>query len=98
MRRAELPAAVGRALMVSSSPISVTMAAAMVLGGGLLYLAMLIRSRAQILPYFFIVGFGADQIFRAFGNTSDPSILPDYLGIQLVLSLVTIAMAHACGH
>jgi endonuclease/exonuclease/phosphatase (EEP) superfamily protein YafD len=86
-------AAVGRALMVSASPISVTMAASLVLGGGLLYLAMVIRSRAQILPYFFMIGFGADQIFRAFGNTSDPSILPDYLGIQLILSLLTIAIS-----
>lgn len=82
--------AVGRALMVVDSPISVTMAASLVLGGGLLYLAMLIRSRAQILPYFFIMGFGADQIFRAFGNTADPSILPDYLGIQLILSFIAI--------
>lgn len=82
--------AVGRALMIVDSPISVTMAASLVLGGGLLYLAMLIRSRAQILPYFFIMGFGADQIFRAFGNTADPSILPDYLGIQLILSIIAV--------
>jgi endonuclease/exonuclease/phosphatase family metal-dependent hydrolase len=82
--------AVGRALMIVDSAISVTMAASLVLGGGLLYLAMLIRSRAQILPYFFIMGFGADQIFRAFGNTADPSILPDYLGIQLILSIIAV--------
>jgi len=85
--------AIGRALLVVDSPISETMAAALVLGGGLLYLAMLIRSRAQILPYFFIVGFGADQIFRAFGNTLDPSMLPDYLGIQLILSLIAIILS-----
>ncbi len=86
-------AAIGRALMVVDGPLSTMMAASLVLGGGLLYLAMLIRSRAQFLPYFFIVGFGADQIFRAFGNTADPSVLPDYLGIQLVLSLIAIALS-----
>src|SRR5690606_1747750 len=43
-------AAVGRALLAGDS-VGDTYAAAMVIGGGLLYVAMLIRQRAQILPY-----------------------------------------------
>ena len=46
--------AAGRALMlVENTPITPTVAASLVLGGGLLYIALIIRQRAQILPYFF---------------------------------------------
>lgn len=65
--------AVGRALMIFDTGITPLTAAAMTFGGGLLYLAMLVRERAQTLPYMFILGIGLDQLIRAAGNTLDPT-------------------------
>src|SRR5689334_13884939 len=55
--------AAGRALMIANAGISPIIAAGMVFGGGLVYIAMLVRFRAQVLPYLFVVGIGADQVF-----------------------------------
>ncbi len=86
--------AAGRALMLlENAPVTPTVAASLVLGGGLLYIALIIRQRAQILPYFFILGIGIDQLLRAFGNTLDPSWSPDYWDVQVVLSVVTIVLS-----
>ncbi|GAB4518983.1 MAG: hypothetical protein OHK0046_27350 [Anaerolineae bacterium] len=84
--------AVGRYLM-NGSAISPVIGAAIVLGGGLLYFAMLIRHRAQTLPYALAFGLAVDQIFRASGDTVDPSWFTDYANIQLVLSAVTVLLA-----
>lgn len=84
-------AAVGRILMlVENAPLTPVMAAELTVGGGLLYLALVIRNRARILPYFFIFAFGADQLFRAYGNTLDPSWQPGYLTIQMGASAAVI--------
>ncbi len=83
----------GRALMITESGITPLTAAAMAFGGGLLYLAMLVRNRAQTLPYFFILGIGIDQIFRAVGNTYDPSWTPAYANVQMILSIVAIIIS-----
>jgi endonuclease/exonuclease/phosphatase family metal-dependent hydrolase len=82
----------GRALMIGNAGISPIIAAGMVFGGGLVYIAMLVRFRAQALPYLFVVGIGADQVFRAIGNTLDPSWSPDYLTTQLVLSVILVVL------
>lgn len=81
-------AAAGRALMVSGGEsINPTMAASLVLGGGLVYIGMLIRQRAQLVPHFFILGLGVDQLFRAWGNTLDPTWSPTYANVQIPLSI-----------
>ncbi|MBZ0303389.1 MAG: endonuclease/exonuclease/phosphatase family protein [Anaerolineae bacterium] len=85
-------AAGGRALLATES-IGSIYAAALVVGGSLLYIALMIRHRAQILPYLFVLGFGADQLFRAAGNTLDPSWSPAYGTIQAVLSIAAIALS-----
>lgn len=85
--------AVGRALMIAETAITPLTAAAMVLGGGLLYLAMLVRERAQTLPYFFVMGIGVDQVFRAVGNTLDPSWSPAYFNIQAILSAAAVLLS-----
>lgn len=84
-------AAGGRALMASDA-VGITLAAAMVVGGSLLYIAMLIRHRAQVFPLLFIIGFAGDQIFRAAGNTLDPSLAPAYAPVQYILSAITILL------
>lgn len=85
--------AVGRYLMVSDEGITSTAAAAITLGGGLLYIALLIRHRARIFPYMFILAFAIDQLFRAVGNTLDPSWATDYTSTQLILSIITLLLS-----
>jgi endonuclease/exonuclease/phosphatase family metal-dependent hydrolase len=86
--------AVGRALMIANAgAITPTMGAAIAVGGGLFYLALLVRHRASAFPYFFILGLAADQLFRAVGNTVDPSWSASYLNIQVILSLALAGLS-----
>lgn len=65
----------GRALM--SFPIdnlTILMAAEIAIGGGLFYIGTIVATRLKSLPYLFVLGFGFDQLIRAFGNTLDPTI------------------------
>lgn len=86
--------ALGRLLMNADTTVTSTTAATLALGGGLLYIAMLVRHRATTLPYFFIFGLGIDQIFRAFGNTLDPSLPIADLQSQLSLFNTTIDFSY----
>lgn len=86
-------AAVGRALMIADTSVSQAVAASLTVGGALLYIAMLVRHRAQTLPYLFIVGFGVDQLLRAMGNTLDPSWSPGYYTYQVVLSMAVVGLS-----
>ncbi|MAU11316.1 MAG: hypothetical protein CL607_15955 [Anaerolineaceae bacterium] len=71
---AALVLAVGRILMGGDgSVVSQLLGAELAVGGGLFYLALLIRNRGTQVPYFFVLGFVGDQILRAWGNTLDPS-------------------------
>ncbi|HEX2906324.1 MAG TPA: hypothetical protein VHO69_05645 [Phototrophicaceae bacterium] len=85
--------AAGRTLMLADSTFAPTMGAALAVGGGLLYTVMVIRHRASLLPYMFVLALGIDQLFRAFGNTLDGSWSPRYLQVQIVLSLITVALS-----
>ena len=85
--------AVGRLLMMQLGVLTPTGAAALVLGGGLVYIVMVARYRAQTLPYMFILGFGADQLFRAVGNTVDPSVSSQFLNPQIGLTVAAILIS-----
>lgn len=86
--------AVGRYLMFGEiQGFNPTIGAALTVGGGLMYIAMLVRHRARALPYMFVFALAIDQIFRAVGNTFDPSWSDDYATTQLVLSLITIVLS-----
>lgn len=85
--------ATGRMLMSGTGGLTPTSAAALAVGGGLMYLAMLIRDRAQLVPYFFVLAIGADQLFRAVGNTLDPSWSPAYRNVQVILSIAAVVIA-----
>ncbi len=85
--------AVGRILMLASTVVTPVTAAALVFGGGLLYIAMIVRHRAQILPYMFVFGIAADQILRAVGNTLDPTLSTAYLDTQITVSAVLVIIA-----
>ncbi len=85
--------ALGRALINLDSAITPTTGAALAVGGGLAYLALIIRHRFNVVPYLFIFGFAIDQLLRALGNTLDPSWSPAYANIQLGLSLALIGLS-----
>ncbi|MCS7071892.1 MAG: endonuclease/exonuclease/phosphatase family protein [Anaerolinea sp.] len=83
--------AFGRAVMFENGTITpgaftAVQGAALAVGGGLLYTALIIRHRASALPYLFVIGMAVDQILRAAGNSADPSLLPSYQPVQLGLS------------
>ncbi|MBC8098371.1 MAG: hypothetical protein H7Y11_02915, partial [Armatimonadetes bacterium] len=85
--------AAGRALMLQPTLITSASAAAITVGFGLLYIAFIVRQRAYTLPYLFVLGFGADQLFRAVGNTLDPSWSPAYANIQLGVSAALVLLS-----
>lgn len=86
-------AAVGRALMLSDSIITPTSAAIITVGAGLLYVALLARHRAAVLPIAFVLSFATDQMFRAAGNTLDPSWSSNYAIPQYWLSAALVIIS-----
>ncbi|MBC7872230.1 MAG: endonuclease/exonuclease/phosphatase family protein [Chitinophagaceae bacterium] len=101
-------AAVGRYFMVADSvTFSAVMGAAMAVGGGLFYITMLTRHRPQTLPLFFTLAIAIDQIFRAAGNTLDPSwsgativlrsgnSILTYQSLQIILSIIAVSLTFA---
>jgi endonuclease/exonuclease/phosphatase (EEP) superfamily protein YafD len=92
---AALIAAAGRSLMFAQvQPIVPIIGGGIVLGGGLLYIALLIRHRAQSFPYAFIIALGIDQLLRAQGNTLDISwstlYQPTQIGLSVGVSILAI--------
>ncbi|MBK8032517.1 MAG: hypothetical protein IPK17_24165 [Chloroflexi bacterium] len=85
--------ALGRLFMATGSVLTPLAASALVVGGTFVYILMLARWRMSTLPYLFIIGFTADQLLRAFGNSADPSRLPDYLNIQIILSAAVVIIS-----
>jgi endonuclease/exonuclease/phosphatase family metal-dependent hydrolase len=85
----------GRLLMLTGNVLTPTASAALVVGGSLVYIAMIIRHRAQTLPYFFIFGFGIDQIFRAVGNTLDPSWFANTKVVDIILGGKSLVIYYA---
>lgn len=90
-------AVVGRSLMtMPNAPITQAAAAAIAVGGGMWYIAMMIRQRSPLLPYLFILAFGIDQLFRAYGDTLDPSwstSTTPLLSLQLVFTTLQLTMS-----
>lgn len=82
----------GRTLMNAETGVSMTAAAAVTVGGGLLYVATLARHRLPTFAPTFIVALAADQLFRAAGNTLDPSWGAAYFPAQLGLMLAALLL------
>lgn len=87
---AGLAVAASRLVMsLDSAQVSMAAGAILTIGASLIYFAVMVRHRLAHLPYAFVIGFTADQLLRAVGNTLDPSIFsPAYPTIQIVLSAV----------
>ncbi|MDZ4763825.1 MAG: endonuclease/exonuclease/phosphatase family protein [Chloroflexota bacterium] len=84
---------VGRALMLYDVGLTPTEAALVVVGGGLVYMLMLVRNRLRALPYFFVLGLAADQAFRAVGDTLDPSWSASFQTPQMIVCIVVAVFA-----
>lgn len=87
-------AAIGRYVMAAGGgTLPDVTGAALTIGAGFLYIALLVRHRAVALPYAFIFAISADQLYRAWGDTLDPSWSPRYLDIQLILTAFLVIFA-----
>lgn len=75
----------GRTLMVADTNITSATASALAVGGGLFYIALIARHRHAVFPYMFMLALAADQLFRAAGDTLDPSWSAEYFPVQLGL-------------
>ncbi|MEO0563893.1 MAG: hypothetical protein AAF125_17445, partial [Chloroflexota bacterium] len=89
---AALLTAVGRTLMLADTGITPAAAAAVTVGGGLLYTATLARHRLSVFATSFILAFGADQLFRAAGNTLDISWSESFFPVQIGLTLGVLVL------
>jgi endonuclease/exonuclease/phosphatase family metal-dependent hydrolase len=91
-------AAVGRMLALQV-PDSAALAAALVVGAGLLYLALVIMRRPRHFPSVILLGLGFDQLIRAGYVTIDPTWNPDFvidwLGLNTTLDTFSIGVAVA---
>lgn len=101
--------AVARYAMIASADPTSPVPAGFAVGTGLLYLAVLVRHRLRLLPFFFVFGLSLDQLLRAAGNTLDPSwsassvllafgsgdnaAVVTYSIVQVVLSVLLVLLA-----
>ncbi len=94
----------GRVLMFNFNLVSPTTGAAFTVCAGLLYILVMARHRLRALPYLFVLGFSADMLIRAFGNTVDISLearwlaplvdnLPAFFSPQFLLATVALLLA-----
>jgi endonuclease/exonuclease/phosphatase family metal-dependent hydrolase len=59
----------------------------LIVAGGGLYAAALLRERAVAFPSVFIAALVGDQLFRVLGNTLDITLCDDWLPYQIVISV-----------
>jgi endonuclease/exonuclease/phosphatase family metal-dependent hydrolase len=80
---------VGR-LALSQAFLTPIIASGLVVASGFAYLVVLTRWRLPRFAYFFILGLGAEQIVRAWGDTLDPTLSSDAIGILLPLAGIVL--------
>ena len=85
--------AVARALPALGVGLVESHVSAAVLGGGLAYIVLIMRRRVMQFPQLMILGFAADQLLRAAGNTLDPTWSAAWAGPQLLLSAAAITIS-----
>ena len=100
--RWSIPLAVGVTVvaryMVAELPESQVLAAAVTVGGGLLYLTVIAVRRPRFLPLMIAAGVAGDQILRARNATADPTFDKDYqfplgvLDVDISVALIAVAI------
>ncbi|MCY4525690.1 MAG: endonuclease/exonuclease/phosphatase family protein [Anaerolineaceae bacterium] len=85
--------AIARALPVLVPDVSGIVVCSAVIGGGLTFIVFLLKRRVMHFPQLMLLGFAADQVVRAAGNTLDISWTTAWNAPQLLLSALAIAAA-----
>jgi len=88
-------------LLVFLSRISLTLnnpdirlySSLLIVAGGGLYAAALLRERAVSFPRLFIAAWAGDQLFRAFGHTFDITLRDGWLPYQIVISVALAVLS-----
>ncbi|HVO71181.1 MAG TPA: hypothetical protein VMT24_14120, partial [Aggregatilineaceae bacterium] len=91
--------ALGRSMALQSADLKVP-ATALIIGAGLLYLALVIIRRPAFFPTMLLLGFTGDQIVRALGDTYDHTWQTDYrvsigsfnVGMGVLISVAAILL------
>ncbi len=65
----------------------------LIVAGGGLYVAALLRQRAAVFPGAFIAALAGDQLFRALGNTFDVTLRDGWLPYQIVMSVALAVLS-----
>ena len=65
----------------------------LIVAGGGLYAAALLRERAVSFPRLFIAAWAGDQLFRAFGHTFDITLRDGWLPYQIVISVALAVLS-----
>ena len=65
----------------------------LIVAGGGLYVAALLRQRAAAFPGAFIAALAGDQLFRALGNTFDVTLRDGWLLYQIILSVALAVLS-----
>jgi endonuclease/exonuclease/phosphatase family metal-dependent hydrolase len=65
----------------------------LIVAGGGLYVAALLRERAGAFPGVFIAALAGDQLFRALGNTFDITLRDGWLPVQIVVSIALAVLS-----
>ena len=89
--------ALGRYLMADNPDVSPVVSTAITVGGGLVYITLLVRHRARTLPVMMVLALAADQLLRAAGDTLDLSWSEAYAPTQLALSVGVMVLAAVIG-
>ena len=88
-------------LLVFLSRISLTLnnpglrlySSLLIVAGGGLYAAALLRERAVAFPGLFVAAWAGDQLFRAFGHTFDITLRDGWLPYQIVISIALAVLS-----
>ncbi|MBN1285806.1 MAG: hypothetical protein JXB47_10445 [Anaerolineae bacterium] len=83
----------GHVMMVTEDPTAQIISAAGMLGACGLYFTVVARHHADYFPLGLVAGLVIDQVVRAFGDTQDFSLHPDYLTLQTIASVLALGAA-----
>ena len=83
----------GRVPMTMNNPDLRLYSSLLIVAGGGLYVAALLRERVATLPGVLVAAIAGDQLFRALGNTVDITLRDGWLPYQIAISIVLAVLS-----
>jgi len=83
----------GRVPMTMNNPDLRLYSSLLIVAGGGLYVAALLRERVATLPGVLVAAIAGDQLFRALGNTVDITLRDGWLPYQIAISVVLAVLS-----